>query len=57
MDGEGIGGVFDVDGEQVFPPEPEQQAVSTGETVTRLEILPVTRAGDKALASLETPSD
>ena len=57
MDGEGIEGVFDVDGEQVFPPGPEQQSVSTGETVTRLEILPVTRSGDKALASLETPSD
>ena len=57
MDGEEIEGVFDVDGEQVFPPEPEKLSASTGETVTRLEILPVTRAGDKALASLETPSD
>ena len=57
MDGEEIEGVFDVDGEQVFPPGPEQQSTSTGETATWLEVLPVTRAGDKALASLETPSD
>ena len=57
VDREGNGSDSDADGEQASSPGPEQQAPSTGETVSMLEVIPVTRAVDKELASLETSSD